>query len=69
MGDEGAVLFLPGPPEDSSIENEGRERLDTITLPEDQVLRLKSELKRSGLLLGSQLEWLQIVEVYIKYLK
>ncbi|XWS22340.1 hypothetical protein CRYUN_Cryun29cG0025400 [Craigia yunnanensis] len=56
VGDEGAVLFLPGPPEDSSIENEGKERLVTITLPEDQVLKLKTELRRGGLLLASELE-------------
>ncbi|XVF29025.1 hypothetical protein REPUB_Repub15cG0084200 [Reevesia pubescens] len=56
VGDEGAVLFLPGPPKDCSIENEGKERLVTITLPEDQVLKLKTELKRSGLILPSELE-------------
>ncbi|XVF65319.1 hypothetical protein PTKIN_Ptkin09bG0238400 [Pterospermum kingtungense] len=54
VGDEGAVLFLPkGPP---SSENEGKGRLVTITLPEDQVLKLKTELKSSGLLLPSELE-------------
>ncbi|XVF84582.1 hypothetical protein PTKIN_Ptkin17bG0048600 [Pterospermum kingtungense] len=50
VGDEGVVLFLPGPPD------KGTERLVTITLPEDQVLELKTELKKSGLLLASQLE-------------
>ncbi|XP_007034236.2 PREDICTED: protein ECERIFERUM 26 [Theobroma cacao] len=53
VGDEGAVLFLPGPP---STESDGKERLVTITLPEDQLLKLKSELKRSGLLLATELE-------------
>ncbi|XWS13360.1 hypothetical protein CRYUN_Cryun36dG0030900 [Craigia yunnanensis] len=53
VGDEGAVLFLP---KDSSIVNKGKDRLVTITLPEDQVLKLKTELKRSGLLLSSELE-------------
>ncbi|XVE84695.1 hypothetical protein DITRI_Ditri17bG0033900 [Diplodiscus trichospermus] len=56
VGDEGAVLFVAGPPEDSSLEKEGKERMVTITLPEDQVLKLKAELKRSGLLLASELE-------------
>ncbi|XP_022761038.1 protein ECERIFERUM 26-like [Durio zibethinus] len=48
VGDEGAVLFLPGPPKGSNTENEGK--LVTITLPEDQVLKLKTELQRTGLL-------------------
>ncbi|OMO97904.1 Transferase [Corchorus capsularis] len=57
VGDEGAVLFLPGPPKDSdSTENNVEERLISITLPEDQVLKLKIELKKSGLLVENDHE-------------
>lgn len=40
VGDEGAVLVLPG----------GKGRILKIILPEDQILKLKTELKMNGVL-------------------
>ncbi|GKV28657.1 hypothetical protein SLEP1_g37679 [Rubroshorea leprosula] len=50
VGDEGMVLVQSAGLEDS------KGRIVTVTLPEDEVLKLKSELKRYGLLLESELE-------------
>ncbi|KAK4266620.1 hypothetical protein QN277_027512 [Acacia crassicarpa] len=49
VGDEGAVLVLPWPK--GSVKNGSEGRFVTIILPEDQLGKLKSELKNSGLLL------------------
>ncbi|KAH7835465.1 hypothetical protein Vadar_026329 [Vaccinium darrowii] len=43
IGDEGVVLFLPGPKDDSKDRN--GEKVVTVIMPEDQIMVLKSELK------------------------
>lgn len=51
VGDEGAVVVLPAGPGDSSG------RIVTLTLPEDEALKLRMEFKKSGLILhDTQLE-------------
>lgn len=51
VGDEGAVLILPPPPQGSGAKREGELRyLVNLTLPEGQVFKLKAELKRTALL-------------------
>lgn len=49
VGDEGAVMVLPWPK--GSVRNGSEGRFVTIVLPEDQMGKLKTELKNSGLLL------------------
>ncbi|XP_030467381.1 protein ECERIFERUM 26-like [Syzygium oleosum] len=48
VGDEGAVFVLPGPPSSSKDGSEGR--VVTMTLPEKQLLQLKSELEKQDIL-------------------
>ncbi|BAT75014.1 hypothetical protein LR48_Vigan01g143000 [Vigna angularis] len=49
VGDEGAILVYPGP--QGSIKNGGDGKFVTMILPEDEMAKLKSELKMNGLLL------------------
>ncbi|XP_028759660.1 protein ECERIFERUM 26-like [Neltuma alba] len=49
VGDEGVVLVLPWPK--GSVRNGSEGRFVTIILPEDELGKLKSELKNNGLLL------------------
>ncbi|XP_054805286.1 protein ECERIFERUM 26-like [Prosopis cineraria] len=49
VGDEGAVMVLPWPK--GSVKNGGEGKFVTIILPEDQLGKLKSELKNNGLFL------------------
>ena len=53
VGDEGAVLVIPGPKE--SCKDSDKERIVTIIFPENQVAELKSELVKNGLLLDDNL--------------
>lgn len=54
IGDEGAVLVLPWPTDSGKDGNNGR--VVTVTLPENEMVKLKSELKKNGLLLETDLE-------------
>ncbi|PON55611.1 Transferase [Parasponia andersonii] len=55
VGDNGVVLVLPGPKCSGKVEGRGGEgRLVTMILPENEVSELKSELKKSGLLLEEE---------------
>ncbi|KAH0992607.1 hypothetical protein GBA52_004090 [Prunus armeniaca] len=54
VGDEGAVLLLPGPKDFGEGRGEGR--VVNIILPEKEVFGLKSELRKNDLLLENELE-------------
>ena len=54
VGDEGVVMVLPRPKDSTRNGNDGK--LVTIILPEDQMEKLKSELKKNGLLFEGDLE-------------
>ncbi|XP_050215552.1 protein ECERIFERUM 26-like [Mercurialis annua] len=54
VGDEGAVLVLPWPENCGKYDGEGR--VITVILPENEAMKLKSELKENGLLPENEFE-------------